>query len=146
MMKTNIVQKAMRYCKEHGHRYSKPRELTLKILAASNKPLGAYEVLAELGKILPSPKPPTVYRAIQFWKEQGFVHCIESQKTYVACSSKHLHEGLQILVCAQCGKTKELNAFADTSAFQKQAKKYKFTLNSWITELKGTCFDCMEAI
>lgn len=141
-MRKNIIKQAERYCKEQGYRYSKPRELILKILAYAQKPLGAYDILNELSKTLDSPKPPTVYRSIQFWLEHGFIHCIESQKAYVICTGNHAHEGLQLLVCQTCGKTEELNFKVDTHLFKAQAQQHHFTIDSWITELKGTCHQC----
>jgi Fur family zinc uptake transcriptional regulator len=142
----NIIQQAAVFCKEQGHRYTEPRAHVLKILSAAGVPLGAYDILKELSKKLPSPKPPTVYRAIQFWQTHGFIHCIESQKTYVACSGNHSHTGTQFLVCEHCGDTKELSFPEDSSIFLRQAKRHEFTLSFWTTELRGTCKKCRKKL
>jgi Fur family zinc uptake transcriptional regulator len=87
------LKKATEYCEAHKHRLTEPRLAVLKIIAESAKPLGAYEILEKLGKTIKNPKPPTAYRAIEFWQEHGFIHRIESLNAYIACEAGHQHKG-----------------------------------------------------
>ena len=79
----------------------------MQVIANSEKPLKAYEVLNKLEKVLNSPKPPTIYRAIEFWQSHKFIHRIESLNAYTACKANHFHEGSQFMICNACGKVIE---------------------------------------
>lgn len=52
--------------------------------------------------------PPTVYRALDFLLEQGFVHKVESTNSYVLC---HLFDQpthtSAMFICDRCGAVKE---------------------------------------
>lgn len=138
-----MLKKAYDYCKEHGYRFTEPREQVLEILLAAQKPLGAYEILARLSQRMKSPKPPTVYRAIQFWQEQGFIHCIESLKSYVACLCRyHNHGGAHFLICDTCGDIKEIEMEHNLLSLQKEIQQHRFTLKNWTTEIHGECSTC----
>ncbi len=48
--------------------------------------LSALMILLDLlREAEPQAKPPTVYRALDFLLEQGFVHKVESTNSYVLC-------------------------------------------------------------
>jgi Fur family zinc uptake transcriptional regulator len=139
-----LIINAYNYCKEHGYRYTEPREQVLQILLSEQKPLSAYEILAKLSKTMKSPKPPTVYRAIQFWQEQGFIHCIESLKSYIACLCRyHSHGGAHFLICDICGDIKEIEIENGFSLLQKETQKHGFNLKNWTTEIRGECSKCL---
>ncbi|MCC5793016.1 MAG: transcriptional repressor [Legionellaceae bacterium] len=143
-MEKSMIDKAAQFCKENGYRYTEPRERVLKILLAKKKPLGAYDILAELAKEMDNPKPPTIYRAIQFWQEHGFIHCIESLKSYVACSCHHQDDGAQFLICQKCGEIKELESHSNKPLLLAQVNQYGFNLDNWTTEIKGECHNCSQ--
>ena len=46
--------------------------------SASKRPIKAYEILKELGKKIKNPKPPTAYRAIEFWCKFNFIHRLKA--------------------------------------------------------------------
>lgn len=137
-----ILERACRHCTDTGHRFTKPRELVLKILAEEGKPLGAYEILQRLSNTIHKPNPPTVYRAIQFWHQQGFVHCIDSLKSYVICAHEHHVGQTQFLICTECNFTKEIDCDIDVSSVEKSAQKNKFEIRSYTFEIKGLCANC----
>ena len=64
------------------------RRQVLEALLASHKPLGAYEIMDRLGSKR-RPAPISVYRALDFWRENGLVHRIESRNSFVACVHSH---------------------------------------------------------
>ena len=106
-MNSSLEKKALNFCIKNKLRYTKPRESVLKIISSSNKPIKAYDVLKQLAKVLKNPKPPTAYRAIEFWERYNFIHKIESLNAYSLCEAEHLHSGSQFLICNQCGEVTE---------------------------------------
>lgn len=141
-MSQNLIKAYNAYCKDNGVRTSKPREAVLKIIARSRKPLTAYEVLDELGKVITSPKPPTVYRALESLSEHGFVHRIESLNAYIACHENHRHSGSQFMICDNCGRVEEIHLCSIPESLQKQAAAKNFATTHWNVELHGTCANC----
>lgn len=137
-----ILDKAIQYCIEHGYRLTEPRRLVLKILLMEGKPLGAYQLLAKLAKDIPNPKPPTVYRAIQFWAKHGYVHCIDSLSLYVACTHDHHIGQAQFLICKECDYVQEVDSNIDFSLAVQSADLAKFSIESSTVELKGVCVNC----
>ena len=129
-------------CKEQGVRFTDPRKFVLEIVAASDKPMGAYDILEALGGYIDNPKPPTAYRAIEFLSEQGLIHRIESLNAYIACATDHRHRGSQFLICDSCGKVVEAHLCEVPEGLAEQAKKKGFTLSGWSAELHGHCADC----
>src|SRR5690606_16584223 len=105
-------------------------------------PLGAYEILERLSNKINNPNPPTVYRAIQFWHQEGFIHCIDSLKSYVICSNGHHVGQTQFLICTQCNFTKEIDCVIDVSLVQQSIKKYKFEIRNYTFEIKELYTEC----
>jgi len=137
------LQEAEEFCQERGYRLTDSRRAVLQIIAAAGKPLGAYDVLEALHAYLVNPKPPTAYRAIEFWQMHGFIHRIESLNAYVACHAGHRHDGSQYLICDKCGDVQEVHLCSVPEALQKQADGKCFTLRRWSTELHGICQQCV---
>src|ERR1700755_1026355 len=54
-------------------------------IVATNRPIGAYELLDALEPARGRVPPTTVYRALDFLLAHGFVHRIESKNAFVAC-------------------------------------------------------------
>lgn len=137
-----LIQTVENYCNEKGIRFTEPRRLVLEIVAASETPIGAYDVLAGLGKVLKHPKPPTAYRAIEFLQEHGFLHRIESLNAFVICHADHKHEGSQFMICDRCGKVIEAHVCDLPKALADKTREAGFHLASWNAELHGTCSAC----
>ena len=106
-MNSSLEKKALDFCVKNNHRYTKPREIVFRIIASSTKPIKAYDILKQLKKVFKNPKPPTAYRAIEFWEKYNFIHRIESLNAYFVCEAEHLHSGSQFLICNQCGEVTE---------------------------------------
>lgn len=142
--KHNVLDKAYQHCKNQGYRFTEPRERILKILVEEKKPLGAYDILQRLSREIENPKPPTVYRAIQFWHQEGFIHCIDSLKSYVACLHDHHVGQTQFLICNQCDFVKELECMFDFSSVTTAADASDFSILNCTLEIKGLCADCRQ--
>lgn len=134
-----LLQKAEAYCAKKDLRFTDPRRRVLAAIAQSGKAMGAYDVLDALPR---GTKPPTVYRAIEFLREHGFIHRIESMNAYVACNFDHCHEGVQFLVCDSCRKVVETHVCKPPPALAAQAQEQGFRFRTWNAELHGTCSAC----
>lgn len=130
------------FCKENAVRYTPPRFQTLEVIAASKQPIGAYDVIEEMGKFTDKPKPTTVYRAIDFLQAHGFIHKIESLNAFVVCHAGHSHEGSQFIVCNDCGKVEEVHLCHLPKDLQKKVESTGFKMSRWNTEIHGTCQRC----
>ncbi len=137
-----LIKQVEVFCKEQGIRFTEPRQHVLEIIAAASKPVGAYDILSELGKYIDNPKPPTAYRAIEFLSEHGFIHRIESLNAYVLCDTDHRHNGSQFLVCDDCGKVIEAHLCHLPNDLEERVSAEGFQLSRWDAELHGTCKDC----
>lgn len=137
-----LLNEAYKHCIKNGHRFTRPRERVLKILLDESKPMGAYDILQRLTNEIGKHNPPTIYRAIQFWHQEGFIHCIDSLKSYVACShGKHIGQS-QFLICSQCDFVKELDNTIDFTPVTQSATAMEFTIISCTVEIKGLCVNC----
>ncbi len=137
-----LVKQTEALCRERGIRFTDSRQHVLEIIAASKKPMGAYDILEALGKYIDDPKPPTAYRAIEFLMEQGIIHRIESLNAYVLCGTDHRHAGSQFLICDKCGTVVEAHICHVPEDLARRATEEGFNLSRWDAELHGTCSDC----
>src|ERR1700691_6712914 len=76
---SSALANAERLCAARGQRLTQMRRQVLEALLASPKPLGAYEVMDRLGSKRP-PAPISVYRALDFLRENGLVDRIWSPR------------------------------------------------------------------
>ena len=139
---STLLKKAIKFCEENKHRLSKPRLEVLNIINASKKPIKAYEILKKLSENLSNPKPPTAYRAIEFWQKYNFIHRIESLNAYSACEAQHLHNGSQFMICDSCGKVIESHICDLPSVILESIKKKTFKPTKWNLEINGVCNQC----
>lgn len=145
-MTQTLLNKAYQHCMQNNHRFTDPRRDVLKILAEEAKPLGAYEILQKLSSDNNKPNPPTVYRAIQFWHQEGFIHCIDSLKSYVICSHGHHIGQTQFFICSQCDFVQEVDSAVELVSVKKAAKSIRFSITSCTTEIKGLCAACQGSM
>lgn len=145
MANTNaLIKQVADYCAENGIRFTEPRQFVLEIIANADKPIGAYDVLAELGKKIDNPKPPTAYRAIEFLSEHGFIHRIESLNAYITCHSDHRHQGSQFMICDDCGTVVETHLCHLPEPLVSKTVAAGFHLARWNVELHGQCNACYK--
>ena len=142
MKKTNLILKAKRYCDAEKYRFTKPRERVLTILAHAKQPMGAYQVLKSLSSREEQIKPPTVYRAIEFWLKHGFIHRIESMNAYIACCEHFQHNNFCIFICDVCQQVMELDMPPFPSSAMAKLEKKQLIMNKIMTEIHGKCHQC----
>ena len=137
------IKKAQEFCESNGHRWTDPRRYVLQILQSSKRAMTAYEILENLGKYLDKPKPPTAYRAIEFWQAHGFIHRIESLNAYVLCNAEHHHDGSQFMICDGCGDVEEAHLCHLPKGLDDKATATNFKVHHWSVELHGQCDKCI---
>lgn len=119
------------------------RKEVLYILWQAQKPLKAYEILDNLLKIKQHAKPPTVYRALEYFAAHGVVHKIESIQSYTLCGEPEKHLSSEVLmVCNDCHHVVEIYDLAVRDILVKLAGAHHFTLHQDAIELKGVCQQC----
>ena len=136
-------KKIVEICKKNKWRLTIPRLEVLRIISISKKPIKAYDILKKLGSKIKNPKPPTAYRAIEFWQKHNFIHRIESLNAYATCNQRHTHTGTQFLICNDCGKVTESNLIINLpKILQKTTPKDSFKPLRWNLEINGICNRC----
>lgn len=131
-------------CAERAQRLTPMRRQVLQTLLSSHKPLGAYEIIERLaGKTRPA--PISVYRALDFLRDNGLVHRIESRNAFVACVHDHAGDDLVVfLICERCGAVGEAPGGAVAGALAASARAVGFTPKSPLIEIAGICSHCRE--
>jgi len=139
---SHILQQAERLCVSRNLRFTESRRRILKLICQSSQPVGAYRLLDELREDGVSAAPPTVYRALDFLLENGLIHRLATNNTYLACAhpEKH-HEGV-FLVCSQCGNTQEVHTTGVMDSVKRNARVYGFNVEHAAVEVTGYCERC----
>ena len=146
-------------CAQHGQRLTPIRRKVLAALLASHKPLGAYEIIDRMAAPKgshsgshsgshpgPRPAPITAYRALEFLRENGLVHRIESRNAFIACVHNHAAGALVVfLICERCGAVGEASSAEVTSTLTSAARAAGFTPKSPVIEISGICTHCRAA-
>lgn len=132
-------------CRERGNRLTPIRRRVLELVWGGHEPVKAYDVLQRLQKERKRAAPPTVYRALDFLLQQGFVHRIESLNAYIGCGKPGHVDGGQFLICEKCGEVAELHDPELSSMISKKAGQLGFSIHNQVVELKGYCAECEAA-
>ncbi|SIQ91503.1 Fur family transcriptional regulator [Marinobacterium stanieri] len=136
------LQQARTLCKERQQRLTPVRELVLKLIWQSHQPIGAYELLPALAEAGFNSAPPTVYRALEFLQEQGFVHRIASLNAFVGCPHpEDKHQGY-FLICRNCHSTSELESAPVHETLKQSAAELGFSIEQETIEVTGLCPNC----
>ncbi|MEM1151454.1 MAG: Fur family transcriptional regulator [Pseudomonadota bacterium] len=125
-----------------GQRMTRIRRKVLQLLIEAPEPAKAYDLLDRLDGE-GSPKPPTIYRALDFLQELGLAHKIESLNAFVACGHANHGHAAVFLICEDCGVAEELHSKATVPALNAEAEGVGFALSRAVIEAKGTCRDCI---
>lgn len=137
-----LIRQAELLCEQRGLRFTILRKRVLTLICESDQPPGAYQLLESLKHDGRSAAPPTIYRALDFLMEQGLIHRLASNNTYLACAHpQHNHEAV-FLVCSHCGNTQEVHATGISRSVKKQAASYDFNVEHTSVEVSGVCVRC----
>ena len=138
----SAMQTAEAVCSERGVRFTDLRKRILGMVWENHNAVKAYDLLDMLSREGGSAKPPTVYRALDFLMEQGFVHKIESLNAFVGCPNASDHHVSQFLICDSCGKVDEVTSDTLTTELMGLAEKNDFASSRQTVEIHGKCADC----
>jgi Fur family zinc uptake transcriptional regulator len=130
-------------CAQRGQRLTAIRRQVLAVLLGRHEPLGAYEIMDRLALKGSRPAPITVYRALEFLRQNGLAHRIESRNAFVACVHNHAEADLVVfLICERCGAVGEASSTEVASTLRSAARAAGFTPKSPVLEITGVCTHC----
>ena len=147
---SSAIAHAEEQCAARSQRLTPLRRQVLEALLASHRPLGAYEIIERLERGETSgkhekrgPAPISVYRALDFLRENGLVHRIESRNAFVACVHNHAGSDLVVfLICERCGAVGEAPGGGAAEALQASSRAAGFLPKSPLVEIAGICAHC----
>ena len=119
-------------------------ERILGALAASDRPLSAYDILEQVrsGGLK---APVQVYRSLAKLQRQGLVHRIEALNAFIrCCQADHGGHRPGFVVCRDCGRVRE---FEDQrmAAIAESAAGADFDIERISVEVLGHCGRCRGA-
>ena len=138
------LERAERICRERGLRMTPIRRKALEALHADHRPVGAYDLADRIspagGRRL---APISIYRALDFLVEQGFVHRLSSRNAYLACLHGHgANEVVAFLICEACGGVDEDSSPAMKQAVAAITSSRQFQPQHQVVEIVGRCEHC----
>ena len=141
------LRHATAVCERRGARLTPLRRQVLTLVLDSPRPVGAYDLLAQLRIGRPRAAPPTIYRALDFLIEHGLIHRVERLSAFVGCPNGHApgldHDhAAQFLICGTCGTVTELEDQALRHALEQAAYRQGFTVATATIEAEGRCRAC----
>lgn len=137
------VREVEHACRARGLRLTPIRAQALRLIADAGGPVKAYELLDRMKETHESAAPPTVYRALDFLFENGFIHKLASINAFVACH----HPGAEahavpFLICDACQRAWELEDQDVVATLEQRARAHGFTPRAQTLEVHGLCADC----
>ena len=151
-----MLDRAEALCAGRGAQLTALRRQVLRLVLEAEQPVGAYALLDRLRGQRAGAAPPTVYRALDFLREQGLIHKVERLNAYVGCieaaqhpadcdcGAEHDHPH-QFLICRGCGATAEISDPGVAAALATAAARAGFALGRATVEAEGLCARCAAA-
>lgn len=140
-VKTALTQ-ATQLCEERGVQLTAIRQQVLELIWSDHHAVKAYDLLERIKPLQTAAKPATIYRALDFLMEQGFVHRVESLNAFVGCCNlKTVHKQL-LLICKQCQNVEERAADFVMDALKQELQQANFIVHHQAIEIHGVCANC----
>ena len=140
-----FLAEAQSLCQKRGVRMTSQRAEVLRLMAEHYGAISAYDLLDKLRVSEPQAKPPTVYRALDFLLEQGFIHRVASNNSYVVCPHfEHPSHTSVMLICDNCASVSERHAEGVEQLISTRARQAGFILRHSVIEAHGLCEKCAE--
>ena len=140
----SLVSKAKQVCDNRGARFTPIREKVFRLLASTQGGVGAYYLLEQLKLTESGAKPATIYRALDFLSELGFIHKIESTNSFMLSHHFDHIRPVQLLICDSCGYVKELHSTVISHELNNLAAESGFIVSGQTIEAHGKCEKCKE--
>jgi Fur family zinc uptake transcriptional regulator len=129
-------------CSERGLRLTPLRRRVLELVADSEKPAKAYDLLDQLKEDHAGAAPPTVYRALDFLLENGFIHKLSSINAFVGCHHPAEAHQVPFLICDVCDTAIEVCDERVSTLLTGQARDHGFRPRAQTLEVHGVCGAC----
>ncbi|MGE0678999.1 Fur family transcriptional regulator [Pseudolabrys sp.] len=143
---SDAIAHAESICAARSQRLTPIRRRVLEALLASHQPLGAYDLIERLSSRGERPAPITIYRALDFLRENALVHRIESRNAFIACAHNHdSGDPVVFLICERCGAVGEAAGQAVAETIKTASRAAGFTPKSPVIEISGVCSHCRAA-
>jgi len=128
---------ARKVSEQKGERFTPLRAHIFELVCQQNGAIKAYDLLDQLKPEHGSPKPPTIYRALDFLSRLGLVHRVEALNAFIACD--HNHEGhlAEFFICETCSSIEERHAHDHTDC-----RPQGFKITRSVVEHYGQCGKC----
>ena len=139
-----MIKNIDKYCKDNNIKLTPVRLKVLELLQNEKCGLGAYRILDLLSDAGFNSQPPVAYRALDFLVEHGFVHKIESQNSFVACTDPGAHHSPVFMICKKCDSVSEAPASATASDLSEALMATGFKVEQTIIEAEGVCSTCAD--
>jgi Fur family zinc uptake transcriptional regulator len=137
-----FVREVSSECARRGLRLTEIRLQVLELIAASERPVKAYDLLDRLKDDRGNAAPPTVYRALDFLLENAFIHKLESINAYVGCHHPSVAHHVPFLICDACESATEICDERVARLLGEQAKALGFRARAQTLEVHGRCRRC----
>ena len=142
-----FVREVERACEQRGLRLTPIRANALRLIADAGRPIKAYDLHDQMKTTHDAAAPPTVYRALDFLLEHGFIHKLASINAYVGC---HHPGGAQhavpFLICDNCQSATELEDAAVVDSLEASARALGFMPQAQTLEVHGLCVNCAKQV
>lgn len=126
---------------ERAIRYSKKREAILEVIRATDTHPSADWVYQTLKPTQPDLSLGTVYRNLNFFREQGTVRCVgvvDGQERFDANVEPHTH-----FVCDGCGVVLDLHEIPSDAQLDRRAEEtYGLSVDHHELIFHGKCISC----
>ncbi len=138
------VIEVSRLCQARGLRLTELRERVLRLVAEEGKPVKAYDLIERMRAVQGPVAPPTVYRALDFLLDGGFIHKLQSINAYVGCHHPHADHQVPFLICDRCQEAIELEDEQVSGLLNQRARELGFQPASQTLEVHGICAACRD--
>lgn len=129
-------------CRQRQLNLTPIRSEALRHIAEAGRPIKAYDLLERMRGGPGASAPPTVYRALDFLLEHGFIHRLVSINAFLACHHPQAGHEAPILICQSCEQAWELEDEGIPKALESLAHARGFQPDSTYLEVLGTCASC----
>jgi Fur family transcriptional regulator, zinc uptake regulator len=143
----DVLETVEAACRKAGLRLTPIRRSVLETLLATHMPLGAYDIVELMGRTSSKRLAPiTIYRALEFLQDNGFVHRLETRNAFMACSHGHSATDLVVfMICEDCGGIDEADGGSVTKVLDQLVAGAGFVPHKRVVEMSGVCEHCRKS-
>lgn len=136
------MQEIIEDLRAKGHKITQYREALLALLSEHKYPLSVPEILTLLIKRRMSPNKTTVYRELDFLRDEGVVIEVEfgdGKKRYERANLPHHHH----LICRKCHRVEDVEVDVNIASVEARiGKEHGFKDVGHAIEFFGVCARC----